>query len=92
MTDECRPEGCIALFEKLSDYIDNDLDTVTCQDIERHAAECPACRVCLATFRRTIDLCRSMGDNPVPPSFSDRLQEAVAALYRTAPQPVATKR
>ncbi|MCG6893804.1 MAG: zf-HC2 domain-containing protein, partial [Desulfobacteraceae bacterium] len=49
MTAECRHEICLSLFEKMSDYIDRELDETTCQDIEKHASECFACKVCLET-------------------------------------------
>jgi len=62
------------MFEKLSEYIDNELDEVTCKDIERHAEDCIPCQVCLGTLKRTIDLCKNMENKPVPEDVSARLK------------------
>ena len=71
---------CRAMFAKLSEYIDNELDELTCRDIERHAEECIRCKTCLETLKRSIDLCRNAGDQPVPESFSLRLKEFIQSL------------
>ncbi|MEW6674149.1 MAG: zf-HC2 domain-containing protein [Thermodesulfobacteriota bacterium] len=71
---------CLAMFEKLSEYIDNELDELTCRDIERHARECIRCHTCLETLKRTIDLCRKSGDRSVPETFSLRLKEVIQSL------------
>ena len=71
---------CLAMFAKLSEYIDNELDELTCQDIERHARECIRCKTCLDTLKRTIELCRNTGDKPLPETFSFRLKEVIQNL------------
>jgi len=81
MPNECHDhKACMQMFEKLSEYLDNELDTITCEDIETHASTCISCKVCLETLKRTIDLCKSSGSRPVPKEFSDRLMEAIAHL------------
>ena len=76
--------ACIALFTKLSEYIDNELDEVTCKDIEAHLADCPCCNACMETLKRTVAFCREVEERPVPDSLSQRLQEIVSGL--TAPK------
>jgi len=73
-------EKCIAMFEKLSEYIDNELDDLTCQDIENHARDCIKCHTCLETLKRTIDLCRNMKNKPVPEQYSHKLREFIQNL------------
>jgi len=68
------------MFEKLSEYIDNELDAVTCEEIERHMKACIQCQVCLATLRRVIDLCKNMRPEPVPEAFSSRLKTLTSKL------------
>ena len=68
------------MFEKLSEYIDNELDEVTCKDIERHANDCIPCQVCLGTLKRTIEICKSMEPEPVPAVFSSSLKEMIEKL------------
>jgi anti-sigma factor RsiW len=71
---------CIKMFSRLSEYIDNELDNATCQDIENHVANCKPCKVCLETLKRTVALCRNMKDKPVPEAFSLRLKAILQSL------------
>lgn len=71
---------CLEMFAKLSEYIDNELDDLTCRDIERHARECIRCQTCLETLKRSIELCRNADDKPVPKTFSLRLKEVIQSL------------
>jgi anti-sigma factor RsiW len=71
---------CIKMFSRLSEYIDNELDEVTCQNIEKHVANCKPCKVCLETLKRTVALCRNMKDHPVPEAFSLRLKAILQSL------------
>ena len=81
MTHETHdPEKCRLMFEKLSEYIDNELDEVTCDEIERHMKDCINCQVCLATLKRVIDLCKNVRPEPVPQAFSSRLKELTLKL------------
>ncbi len=68
---------CLSMFEKLSEYIDNDLDVMTCRDIERHVEECVPCKICLETLKKTVKLCKEMESNPVPEAFSKKLKELI---------------
>ena len=68
------------MFKKLSEYIDNELDELTCRDVERHARECIRCNTCLETLKRTVDLCRNTADQPVPETFSLKLKEFIAGM------------
>ncbi len=64
----------------MSEYIDNELDEVSCRKIEKHLAGCTACHTCLETLKRTIDICRQMETKPVPELFSLRLKEMIETL------------
>ena len=73
---------CLAMFAKLSDYIDNELDELTCRDIEDHARACIPCKICLETLRQTICLCRLLAPDeiPVPKAFSKRVKSMIQKL------------
>ena len=73
-------QQCRWMFERLSEYIDNELDEVTCKDIEQHAVDCIPCQVCLGTLKRTIEMCKRMEPEPVPAAFSIRLKEMIERL------------
>jgi RNA polymerase sigma-70 factor (ECF subfamily) len=68
------------MFARLSEYIDNELDEITCRDIERHIANCPPCQVCLATLKRTVAICENLKDQPVPKDFSKKLKDMIDNL------------
>jgi len=76
---------CLKLFDKLSEYLDNELDEATRKDIEEHVKECVACFVCLQTLKRTVDLCKQAADRPVPRAFSRKLWEAIHKLPKIRP-------
>jgi predicted anti-sigma-YlaC factor YlaD len=73
---------CLAMFAKLSEYLDNELDDLTCKNIEDHARACIPCKACLETLRQTIGLCRSLApeEQPVPEAFSKQLKALIHKL------------
>jgi len=82
MTHDHNREDCLAMFARLSEYLDNELDALTCKDIEDHARECIPCKACLETLRQTIGLCRTLApdEKPVPEAFSKRLKTLIRNL------------
>ena len=70
----------MAMFEKLSEYIDKELDEVTCKKIEEHMEQCPPCQVCLGTLKRTINLCRQVETKPISETLSIRLKHILKDL------------
>ena len=84
MPSKCHdPDDCIKMFERLSEYLDNEVDAPTCENIETHASTCISFKVYLETLKRTIDLCKSSGSRPVPKEFSHRLMDAIDQLNKT---------
>ena len=73
-------QNCIELFERLSEYIDRELDAPTCKDIEVHIKACKPCQVCLGTLKQTVDLCRNLERRQVPEAFSLQLRGAIFDL------------
>ena len=74
---------CLEMFQKLSEYIDGELDHVTCVEIEQHAESCVACFSCLQTLKRTVAICKNAKEKPVPREFSQRLKEIIQSLPKT---------
>ena len=75
-------EQCIELFTRLSEFIDGELDQPLRLLVERHLAECKACRVCLTTLERTIALCHHTGQAPLPEALSKRLGRMITDLQK----------
>ena len=76
-SDDHDHKHCLEMFKKLSEYIDGELDHVTCSDIERHSENCVACFSCLETLKRTVAICKNIEDKPVPKEFSQKLKEII---------------
>ena len=75
-------QNCIALFERLSEYIDRELDAPTCKAIEAHIQACKPCQVCLGTLKQTVALCKNLERHQVPEAFSLKLKDAIFALVK----------
>ena len=73
-------QECIAFFERLSEYIDEETDEITCEAISAHMAECSCCTACFETLKRTVGLCEKVKEEPVPQKFSSKLRQALKDL------------
>ena len=76
-------EHCLEMFKRLSEYLDNELDEITCNEIEQHVKECVPCFSCLQTLKRTVDLCKQTANKPVPEAFSQKLKELIQNMPKT---------
>ena len=70
---------CQALLSQIDDYIDGELETALCTEIERHLADCNDCRVLVDTTRKTITLYRQHSRVELPPEVMNRLRQALDA-------------
>ena len=80
MTDHHHHENCLALFDKLSEYLDREADEETCRKIEEHLKICRPCAVCLATLKRTMSICKEQQEKPVPVDFSRKIRSMLDTL------------
>lgn len=82
--DKHEASHCLEMFERLSEYIDGELDSVTCEDLERHAEDCIPCKICLMTLKRTVKLCKGVdGDVPVPETLSAKMKALIDEIQQT---------
>ncbi|MFZ5862924.1 MAG: anti-sigma factor family protein [Nitrospirota bacterium] len=49
---------CLRRLGRLSAYLDRELPASACDQIRKHMAGCPDCRIVLKTLKKTITLCR----------------------------------
>lgn len=82
--DDHDHEHCLEMFEKLSEYIDGELDHATCEKIQKHAKECVACFSCLETLKRTVVLCKNVAEKPIPLELSRKLQEIIQSMPKSS--------
>jgi len=67
-------EDCKKDFEKLSEYLDGELDDAVCREIERHFRQCPECRECVDSMKKTIQLCKAVATEEMPDDARQRLR------------------
>jgi len=73
-------DRCRSLYEHLSAYIDKELETATCRDIENHIKACRSCQICLDTLQQTISLLKHMENVQVPEVFSSKLKALISKV------------
>jgi anti-sigma factor RsiW len=52
------PARCLALFERLSGYIDAELTPRQRRAVQTHCRDCQRCQSVVASLKRTVALCR----------------------------------
>jgi RNA polymerase sigma-70 factor (ECF subfamily) len=55
-----KPVECKRLFAGLSEYIDERVDDLVCERIEKHLADCPPCVAFVNDLSRAVERCRSL--------------------------------
>lgn len=72
MSEECRK-----YFERVSEYLDGELTPETCRAIEAHLEECPPCRACVESLKKTIAICRKVPCEAMPGDVRERLRKTL---------------
>ncbi len=55
------------IMDFLMEYLDGELPPALAADFEKHLCVCPSCAEYLQSYRKTIELGRSLGDQAAPP-------------------------
>lgn len=71
---------CKDVLANISSYLDGELETTACDDIERHCATCSACAELVNGLRETVGLCRQAAKTPLPDEVRRRARESVRRL------------
>jgi len=65
---------CRHLLGALSDYIDGELGSALCSEIEQHLQGCEDCRIVVDSLRKTVYLYKVTADTPgMPTDVRERL-------------------
>ncbi|HXW07091.1 MAG TPA: zf-HC2 domain-containing protein [Vicinamibacterales bacterium] len=76
---------CAAILQRISAYLDQELDRETCRAIEEHCADCPACADLVEGLRKTIGLCRASAESPLPDDVKARARQSIERLLSRPP-------
>ncbi len=68
-------DKCPEYLEQLNEYLDGELDTGLCAEIDAFVGECTNCRVMVDSLRQTVRLCRDGTEISLPASVTNRLTE-----------------
>lgn len=72
--------ACQQLLASIAHYLDGDLDTGACADVERHCASCASCAELLDSLRLTVGLCRQAASLALPDNVRRRARARVEQL------------
>jgi anti-sigma factor RsiW len=74
--------NCKEIFERLGDYIDQEIDPELCAEIESHIEGCEPCVAFINTLRKTVELFHGLGEQDaaavVPEEVSANLKRFLA--------------
>lgn len=73
---------CKKMLRELNLYIDGELETDLCQQLEAHLKGCDRCRIVLDTTRKTIEFYRDQTPVDLPTDVRDRLHASLSARWR----------
>jgi len=68
---------CRQLIHFIADYLEGELDEVSCGDFERHLERCRSCQAYLDSYRRTLSLTQFFADDPVAEDVPEELIVAI---------------
>ena len=69
MREDCRKD-----FERISEYLDGELNDDICRKIEKHLLHCPECSEFVSSLKKTIQLCKNAAQEEIPPDIQERLR------------------
>jgi anti-sigma factor RsiW len=75
---------CVALFAKLSEYMDGELEPAVCAEVEDHMADCDRCREFLESLRRAVAHVASMDAPELPEDLKRDILSAYARARRSS--------
>jgi RNA polymerase sigma-70 factor (ECF subfamily) len=73
-------ERCTAIFARLSEYLDEELDPAVCAGVDEHMDGCAPCRAYLESLRRTVAALRDIDSPRMPDELRRQVLEAYHAL------------
>jgi anti-sigma factor RsiW len=70
-------DHCQELADKLSGYIDGEIDGEELDTMIKHLEECQCCQKCLETLQATRNMISKMERPEIPPDMKERLKSCL---------------
>ena len=80
MKEECKKD-----FQRMSEYLDGELNSDICREIEDHLRHCPECRECVDSLQKSIELCKKAAAEKITPDMRGRLRAALRDCLAAEP-------
>lgn len=64
---------CLDYINELNDYLDGEIDSSLCAEIEAHIGQCNNCRIMVDSMRQTVQLCREGKPEQLPAELENKL-------------------
>ena len=77
-----QPRDCREVLALLSDYLNLELPSDACHQIEHHLSGCQPCEEFAESLRKTVDLCRQYRPSELPQPISQSAREELLAAYQ----------
>jgi anti-sigma factor (TIGR02949 family) len=84
MSDWHGGKDCARIFERISAYLDRELEPADCDEIRRHITDCPPCVEFLDTLEAEMKLTRGFRVPEKPRPLSRESRERLIAAFRKA--------
>ena len=82
MKDSRRNEDCEAIFARLSEYLDQELPTATCEELERHIQNCEPCVEFVSSLKKSVGLHKAYQPVADPPAISPEVKKSLREAYQ----------
>ena len=73
---------CRQVVDKISEYLDGELDPELVRELERHLEHCEDCRVVVDTTRKTVEIFYHTDPAPLPSDVRERLSHMFSQKFR----------
>ncbi len=75
---------CLAVFAKLSEYLDGELPQGDCSHLEEHLADCPPCIDFLRSLKRSINATHEFHVTETPSPVPVEMEKRLTAAWQEA--------
>ncbi len=68
---------CKELFEKMSEYLDGEMNLAMMKEAEKHLAHCTGCEETVKTFKKCVSILKRTKSKTLPNKEKVRLKELI---------------
>ncbi len=73
---------CKELFEKMSEYLDGEMDLAMMKEAEKHLAHCTGCEETVKTFKKCVSILKKTRAKTLPEKEKNHLKELIQQEIR----------